>query len=166
MLQQTSASRPRRANAAAIRDAEERRQRQIGFLIRKIYQKNQVLWQSLCVDGQTTSVQAATLRVLLNLGPSSLTVLGRAAAMDPATTRGVVARLRRRGMISLASDARDRRKVIVAIEQPGLHFLRRMDRVMERIAAATLDPLTAAERRTLQALLLKVTAAEDAPDGA
>ncbi len=135
--------------------------RQIGFLIRKFYQKNQAIWQALCVDDQMTSVQSAALSVIQRDGPCSLTALGRAAAMDPATTRGVVERLRVRGMISLIDDPADRRKVIVQLEQPARDFLTAMGDAMPRIAEATLTPLNPAERIALEFLLLKVTDAAD-----
>ena len=129
----------------------------IGFLIRKFYQKNQAIWQALCPDQQMTSVQSATLTALAQNGPCSLTELGRAAAMDPATTRGVVERLRQRGMIALLGDPADRRKVIVRLEAAGADYLAVIAPVMPRIAAATLKPLNPAERLALEFLLLKVT---------
>jgi DNA-binding MarR family transcriptional regulator len=133
----------------------------IGFLLRKFYQKNQALWQTMCPDPQMTSVQSAALTTIRRLGPCSLTELGRAAAMDPATTRGVVERLRQRGMIALFDDPADKRKVIVRLEPPGHRFLAIMEPVMPRISDATLAPLNVAERLALEFLLLKVTEADD-----
>lgn len=130
---------------------------QIGFLIRKFYQKNQAIWQAMCPDPQMTSVQSATLTALQRLGPCSLTDLGRAAAMDPATTRGVVERLRQRDMIALFDDPADKRKVIVRIEPPGLNYLAVIEPVTPLIADATVTPLNVAERLALEFLLLKVT---------
>ena len=150
----------KRTAPADITAREFEAARQVGFLIRKFYQKNQAIWQELCTDEQMTSVQSAALSVLLRDGPSSLTALGRAAAMDPATTRGVVERLRRRGMISLLGDAADRRKVIVRLEAPALAYLTTMAPVMPRIAEATLKPLSPVERVALEYLLLKVTETE------
>ncbi len=138
-------------------DRPERAEWPIGFLIRKFYQKNQAIWQTMCPDPQMTSVQSATLNALRHLGPCSLTELGRAAATDPATTRGVVERLRQRGMIALLDDPADKRKVIVQLAPPGLRFLAAIDPVMPRIADATVAPLNVAERLALEYLLLKVT---------
>jgi DNA-binding MarR family transcriptional regulator len=134
----------------------------IGFLLRKFYQKNQALWQAMCPDPQMTSVQSATLSTVRHLGPCSLTELGRAAAMDPATTRGVVERLRQRGMIALLDDPGDKRKVIVRLEPPGLRYLATIDPIMPRITDATVKPLNIAERLALEFLLLKVTETEEA----
>ena len=134
--------------------------RQIGFLVRKFYQKNQAIWQALCPDEAMTSVQSAALSVLLRDGPCTLTTLGRAAAMDPATTRGVVDRLQRRGMISVIDDPADRRKVIVQLMPAGHDYLELMADVMPQIAEATLTPLNPAERVALEYLLRKVTDGE------
>ena len=136
----------------------------VGFLLRKFYQKNQAIWQALCPDKQMTSVQSAALSVLHGGGPCTLTTLGRAAAMDPATTRGVVDRLRRRGMISLQSDPVDRRKVIVQLEPAAQAYFTAMAATMPRIEEATLAPLNPAERIALEYLLHKVTGTDKAAD--
>jgi len=133
----------------------------IGFLIRKFYQKNQAIWQATCPDPQMTSVQHATLRAVQSLGSCSLTELGSAAAMDPATTRGVVERLRQRGMIALLDDETDKRKVIVRLEPPGARYLATMEAIMPRVADLTVTPLNSAERLALEFLLLKVTETDE-----
>jgi DNA-binding MarR family transcriptional regulator len=133
----------------------------IGFLIRKFHQKNQALWQAMCPDPQMTSVQSAALTTIRRLGPCSLTELGRAAAMDPATTRGVVERLRQREMIALFDDPADKRKVIVRLEPRGHRYLTLIEPVLPRISEATLAPLNVAERLALEFLLLKVTEADE-----
>lgn len=130
---------------------------EVGLLIRKFYQKNQAIWQARCIDPQMTSVQYALLKTVAKLGPSSLTEIGRMAAMDPATTRGVVDRLVARGMISAKPSKRDRRKVIVSLEAPAREHLAAMAPVVTEIADATLAPLNPAETIALKYLLDKVT---------
>jgi DNA-binding MarR family transcriptional regulator len=130
---------------------------QIGFLIRKLYQKNQVIWNELCLDDQITSPQASVLFTLSREGPCSLTELGRATAMDPATTRGVVDRLHKRKMITLQDDETDRRKVILHLDEAGRLFVERMHPVIPSIADATLSPLNVAEQVALHYLLIKLT---------
>lgn len=131
----------------------------IGFLIRKFYQKNQAIWQRFTPDSSITSVQASALTVLDYHGSLSLTQLGREAAMDPATTRGVVERLRARDMISIESDLADKRKVIVKLEEPGYKLLSKLKKVMPGISEETLAPLNPAEQIALEYLLAKVTRA-------
>jgi DNA-binding MarR family transcriptional regulator len=137
---------------------------QIGFLIRKLYQKNQTIWNEQCLDDQITSPQSAVLFTLSRQGPCSLTELGRATAMDPATTRGVVDRLNKRQMISLQDDETDRRKVILHLDHAGRDFVERMRPIIPQIADATLSPLNVAEQIALHYLLLKLT--QEEPGGA
>jgi MarR family transcriptional regulator, lower aerobic nicotinate degradation pathway regulator len=139
--------------------------RHIGFLLRKAYQRNMTIFQRSCTDPQLTSVQLATLNVLAASGPCSLTVLGREAATDPATTRGVVERLKDRDFISLSSDPGDRRKVIVTLRAAGKRCVDAMVPVLPRISEETMQALNVAERIALQYLLTKLTAAEDVEEG-
>ncbi len=95
--------------------------------------------------------------MLFHDGPSSLTATGRAAAMDPATTRGVVERLKRRGLIKVVADRSDRRKVILELKPEGRALIESILPILPRIADATLAPLNVAERFALEFLLAKVT---------
>lgn len=149
--------------AAAEMSAEldkKRRGRSVGFMLRKCYQRNQAIWQALCIDSQLTSTQSATLGALYDLGACSLTTLGAAAAMDPATTRGVVERLLERALILMSGDASDRRKVIVHLTRKGRKLYEAMIPVIARISEMTMWSLNPGERIALEYLLRKVA---DAP---
>jgi DNA-binding MarR family transcriptional regulator len=135
------------------------RTRQIGFLTRKMYQKNQALWADQIGD-DISSAQASILVILLEEGPLSLTEAGRAAAMDPATTRGVVDRLKQRGLVSVTSDRKDRRKVIVKLKPKGRTTIETIQPLLPVVADATYAPLNIAERLALEFLLLKATSGE------
>jgi DNA-binding MarR family transcriptional regulator len=135
------------------------RTRQIGFLTRKMYQKNQALWADLIGD-EISSVQASVLVILMQKGPLSLAEAGRAAAMDPATTRGVVDRLKQRGLVSVGNDCKDRRKVIVKLKPKGRTVIETIQPLLPVVADATYAPLNVAERLALEFLLLKATGEE------
>ncbi len=108
---------------------EERRQKapdksptlekSIGFLLRKSYQRNMVLFSELSPHSDLTAVQAAALLALKDHSPCSLAELGRMAAMDPATTRGVVERMRKRDLVRTEPSDEDRREVIIHLEKEG-----------------------------------------------
>ena len=134
----------------------EKLDRQVGFLLRKASQRNLTIFQKHAPAQGLTSVQAAALIVLLDYSPCSLTTLGRAAAMDPATTRGVAERLSEKGWVSLVADAKDKRKVMVRLEKKGRQFALDLVPVLYAIADETLDPLNEAERVALVYLLEKV----------
>ena len=130
--------------------------KQVGFLLRKASQRNLIIFQKLAPVPSLTSVQAAALIVLVDHSPCSLTTLGRAAAMDPATTRGVAERLSEKGWVSLVPDSRDKRKVMVRLEKKGRQFALDLIPVLNRIADETLSPLNEAERIALVYLLDRV----------
>lgn len=144
-----------RARANVSNSIVDRRE-QVGFLLRKAHQRNLAIWQSSSTDPQLTSVQAAVLTVLCDVGSCSLTELGREAAMDLATTRGVVDRLQERNLISVAADATDGRKVVVALEPGGWRLISGMKAMLEQVAEVTMSRLNPAERIALVFLLKKV----------
>lgn len=153
------------ARTAPLRKIEpvwfDKLDKQVGFLLRKASQRNLTIFQKHAPAQGLTSVQAAALIVLLDFSPCSLTTLGRAAAMDPATTRGVAERLSEKGWVSLVSDSRDKRKVMVKLEKKGRQFALALVPVLYTIADETLEPLNEAERVALVYLLSKVASGSD-----
>ena len=131
-------------------------QEQIGFLLRKAYQSHSLLFQRMCPDAQLTTAQFAVLCAIRDAGACSLTDIGRAVVMDPATTRGVVGRLNERRLVSLASDVVDRRRIIVDLNERGRALLRDIIPHAMAITEATLEPLNSAERIALLYLLGKL----------
>ncbi len=139
--------------------------KQTGFLMRKAFQRNQTIYNELCVDPTMTSVQFAVLYAVADLGPCSLTVIGKVAATDPATTRSVIDRLDRRGLVALSSDASDRRKVIVAIEPAGQDLVAAMSPRSKAVNDRFLERLNPAERVALDYLLQKLCDPADGEQG-
>jgi len=137
--------------------------KQVGHLLRRAYQQHTAIFQRASIDPQLTSVQFAVLCVLADHGASSLTSIGRAAAIDRVTTRGIVERLRERDMVSLCPDPGDRRKVIVALTDAGRALIGRMVPHSVEISRRTLDGLNPAEQFALIYLLEKL--ATMAPEG-
>lgn len=86
---------------------------QVGHLLRKAYQRHMAIFQQNVGDSQLTAVQFVTLCAIRDHGPSSLTELVKATAVDQATIRGIVERLKARDLITLEPDPQDRRKVVV-----------------------------------------------------
>ena len=77
--------------------------------------------------------------------------------MDPATTRGIVGRLKERKLVSLADDPVDRRRMVVDLNDRGRVLLASVIPHAHAITEATLEPLNAVERVALLHLLSKVT---------
>lgn len=131
-------------------------QDQVGFLLRKAYQSHSLLFERLCPDKQTTTAQFAVLCAARDGGSYSLSNIGRAVVMDPATTRGIVARLSERGLLQLKSDSVDRRRTIVTLTKKGRDLLNNVIPHAIEITEATFAPLNTAERAALVFLLRKL----------
>jgi MarR family transcriptional regulator, lower aerobic nicotinate degradation pathway regulator len=129
---------------------------QVGHLIRKLHQRHTAIFQQLSCDKQLTPMQFATLCIVLDNGPSSLTDLVKATAIDQATIRGVVNRLKARQLIELVSDPGDQRKVIVCVTAAGRELIQQMLPAAQAITEKTLENLDATERVALLFLLKKL----------
>jgi DNA-binding MarR family transcriptional regulator len=135
--------------------------KQPGHLLRKALQYHLAIFQRLSPEPSVTGPQFALLCALRDHGPCSLTEIGRVIVMDPATTRGIVERLRERGFLSISRDNKDRRQVIVAIEPAGARVLRRMIPAAIEVSATTVQNLNAGEQIALQFLLEKMVSAKN-----
>lgn len=96
---------------------------QVGHLLRKVYQRHLAIFQQNVGDSQLTAVQFITLCAVRDMGPSSLTELVQVTAVDQATIRGIVERLKARDLITVTPDPVDRRKVVVGLTDAGAVLL-------------------------------------------
>ncbi|WP_434625848.1 MarR family winged helix-turn-helix transcriptional regulator [Azospirillum sp. B2RO_4] len=131
---------------------------QIGHLLRRAYQRHLAIFQRNACDPQLTSVQFVTLCAIRDNGPSSLIELVKSTAIDQATIRGIVDRLKARGLISQTSDAQDRRKVINCLTDEGRQLLADMVPCAKRISELTMGQLNPAERLAVTHVLQKMIA--------
>jgi DNA-binding MarR family transcriptional regulator len=129
---------------------------QIGHLLRKAYQRHTAIFQQNACDPQLTTIQFVTLCALRDHGPSSQTELVKATAVDQATIRGIVDRLKARDLVELSPDPDDRRKVIVGLTDAGRAILDAMIPCARQISELTMGSLNAAERVAILFLLRKM----------
>lgn len=129
---------------------------QVGHLLRKVYQRHVAIFQQNVGDSQLTAVQFITLCALRDHGPSAQNDLVRYTAVDQATIRGVVERLKSRDLVSLGPDPADRRKVIVMLTPTGQALINEVAANAMRISELTYGPLNPAERVALIYLLNKM----------
>lgn len=128
---------------------------QVGYLMRRAYQRHLAIFQENAVD-QLTSVQFVTLCALHDHGPSSQSDLVKATAVDQATIRGIIERLSARELIAVSRDQEDARKTILSLLPSGEALLQQMYPRAKQITETTLKPLNAAERVALLFLLKKL----------
>lgn len=127
---------------------------QIGYLLRRVTQRHLAIFSAAIPE--LTTMQFAVLARLAEAGPMSQNQLGRAAAMDAATVKGVVDRLRRLALVATVPDGGDRRRLIVAASPAGAALFAATAARALAVSEATLAPLSAAERATLMALLARL----------
>jgi DNA-binding MarR family transcriptional regulator len=83
-------------------------------------------------------------------------LLGRLTAMDAATIKGVIDRLVARGLAETHADAKDSRRLTVALTEAGGELVAQATQAAHAITEATLAPLNVSERRTIVRLLGKL----------
>ena len=127
---------------------------QVGFLMRKANQRHLALFAQAI--GDVTPTQFAALSKLCDLGQVSQNALGRATAMDAATIKGVVDRLRRRGYVDSQPDPDDSRRVHLRPTKDGLEVYAGLLENARAISAATLAPLTPKEQKKFLQMLEKL----------
>ncbi|WP_239031902.1 MarR family winged helix-turn-helix transcriptional regulator [Paroceanicella profunda] len=128
---------------------------QVGFLLRKAWQRNTVIFTEKMATGLTPT-QFSVMYRLSEVGSVSQNQLGRSVAMDGATTKGVVDRLIARGLLTTRPDPDDRRRHLVSLTDAGWEVFEASVMIAHEVTADTLSALTAAEQRTLVRLLAKI----------
>ena len=129
---------------------------QVGFLMRRANQRHIALFADGMAKSELTPPQFTALVKVVELGRVTQNHLGRLAAMDPATIQGVVRRLMERALVSRSTDPLDRRTIVLMPTPAGLALAAAAVVAGRRITEATLEPLTADERRVLLSLLRKI----------
>ncbi|WP_424984827.1 MarR family winged helix-turn-helix transcriptional regulator [Microbulbifer sp. S227A] len=135
-------------------DAEYLLDRQVGFIMRQANQRHLAIFARHIPD--LTPMQFAALAQLCALGPVSQNALGRATAMDAATIKGVIDRLRRKGYVASAPDPDDQRRVLLTATADGRSAFDTLAPLAHGITAETLAPLTPAERADFLRLLARL----------
>lgn len=142
---------PERANAMDYRLEE-----QIGFILRLASQRHSGIFADGIADGLTPT-RFAALAKLYEIGAMSQNELGRQTAMDGATIKGVVDRLRARGLVHTRPDPTDGRRHLVELTEHGQDTARRAIPRAREITEKTLEPLGPKERKTLLELLCRLS---------
>ncbi len=145
-------------NLLKLVDAEPedgyRLQQQIGFVLRKAHQRHVALFAAKIAD--LTPPQFAALAKLAEVGETSQNQLGGMIAMDAATVKGVIDRLKARGLVGLTRHEVDRRRLMVSLTDTGRETVERLIPLAGEITAETLAPLSGKEAATLLKLLSRI----------
>jgi DNA-binding MarR family transcriptional regulator len=127
---------------------------QVGFILRKVNQRHIAIFARHV--GDLTPPQFAALAMLAEIGEASQNQLGAMVAMDAATIKGVIDRLKARGLVTLSAHMEDRRRLVVGLSDEGRAMIGKLLPLAERITAETLAPLNARETASFLKLLAKL----------
>ena len=144
---------PRSKGDGSAAAADYRLERQVGHILRRAHQRASAIFMAEFAEHDLTPTQFAALAKIDDEGEVSQNRLGRLTAMDPATMKGVIDRLHRRGLISPKPDRTDRRRTLWQLTDPGTKLLNRAIAAGMRTTEETLAPLSRKERERLLALL-------------
>jgi DNA-binding MarR family transcriptional regulator len=140
-------------SAEPARD-EYRLQDQIGFVLRRAHQRHVAVFALRIAD--LTPPQFAALAKLYDIGVTSQNQLGSTVAMDAATIKGVIERLKARGLVEVEKHESDKRRLMVMLTAEGRETVARLIPLAREISAETLSPLSPREAATLVKLLSKI----------
>ena len=127
---------------------------QVGFLLRRATQRHLGIFAENIAD--LTPTQFAALAKLCELGRASQNELGRQTALDGATIKGVVDRLRGRGYIESEPDPTDQRRLLLRASETGRKVFDEAVAAALLISRRTLEPLNPREREQFLDLLRKL----------
>ena len=128
---------------------------QIGHILRKASQRHTSIFSERMI-GDLTPTRFAVLATLLKKQPLSQNELGRCTAMDVATIKGVVDRLKAKNLVSVKPDENDGRRNLIALTPEGAGLIDKAIPIGCEITAETLAPLDSEERDKLLQLLNKI----------
>ena len=127
---------------------------QVGFKLRLAYQKHAEIFGLLLPH--LTPTQFAVLWKLHDRGTLSQNELGRLVAMDGATVKGVIDRLKKRGLVTTAPSNSDLRRLDVSLTDAGRARIADAIPVALNISRLTAQRLTKREESQFLALLDKL----------
>lgn len=133
---------------------------QVGHLLRRAYQRHTALFQQLIPDTQLTAAQFVVLCSIRDLGPCSMSEIVKRTAVDQATVRGIIERLKTRQLLAVRHDQSDRRKVLVSLTTEGQALVSHVVPFALEISERTFGNFNPAERMALAYLLRKMCDAE------
>lgn len=129
---------------------------QVGYILRLVSQRHTAIFQRL-ISFDLTPTQFSTLIRIAEHGAVSQNRLGRLAAMDVATIKGVVDRLKAKGLVVSKADPGDKRRSIIELTAIGRDKIDQLKSDGLAITEETLAPLNLREREELLALLAKIS---------
>jgi DNA-binding MarR family transcriptional regulator len=131
--------------------------RQIGFLLRRAYQRHVAIFQQTLPESQLTAAQFVVLLTARDHGPCEVPGVVQATSIDEASVRGIVERLKWRKLLHAEHEPGDARRMLISLTPAGQDLLEQTVPFAQQITEQTYGELDAQERATLVALLHKMS---------
>ncbi len=151
-----SGPKPPRAEGPRADDSAAGLDEDIAHLIRRAHQRASAIFMSVLAAHNLTPAQYFALSRLREKGEVSQNLLGRMAAMDPATIQGVVKRLGERGLVDRVPDRTDRRRMLLHLTEDGIATIDGLRTGIEATTGKILAPLSRQEQDQLRGLLKRI----------
>ena len=127
---------------------------QIGYQLRLANQRHLEIFGATFPD--ITPTQFSVLVRLHERGELSQNHLGREVAMDTATVKGVVSRLKLKQWVDVGPHPTDRRRLVVSLTSEGRNYVEQAVKLAASVRKITTANLTTQEARRLLQLLNKI----------
>lgn len=128
---------------------------QIGHILRKASQRHTGIFSNN-MPSDLTPTRFAAMAKLLECGALSQNELGRLTAMDIATIKGVVDRLRHRGFVASQKDPNDARRQLIELTPKGHQIIASAIPLALNVSDQTTSSLNASETEQLLQLLQRI----------
>ena len=131
--------------------------RQIGFLLRRAYQRHVAIFQQTVPESQLTAAQIVVLLTARDQGSCEVPAVVQATSIDEASVRGIVERLKWRKLLNAEHEVGDARWMRISLTPAGHELLEQTVPFAQQITELTYGELNTEERATLVALLRKMS---------
>lgn len=147
------------ADAGGREDIEPlAREARVGHLLRRAYHQAREYSQIRLREFDLTVRQSAALQSIAHHGALSQAEIGEAIGMEPANVHGLVDRLKKKGLIAVARDPANPRRLRVRLTRAGSALIDRLRDVAIAAEREALAKLTPREQEQFLSLLRKMLA--------
>ena len=130
--------------------------KQIGFLLRRAYQRHVAIFQQAVPESRLTAAQFVVLLTARDKGPCEISSIVAMTSIDEPSVRGIVERLKWRELLRTEHEPGDARHMLVHLTPAGQELLAQTVPFAQQITQQTYGDLSPDERATLVRLLNKM----------
>jgi DNA-binding MarR family transcriptional regulator len=130
---------------------------QIGHLLRRAYQRHMAIFQETVPDSTLTPSQFVVLCTVRDQPGCEIAAIVRATALDEPSVRGIVERLKWRGLLSVEQEPGDGRHMKMTLTEEGRQLAAKTVPFAEQISELTYGDLSADERAQLARLVRRIS---------